>query len=48
MAAAGRRTRTARIHLAVGDVVEEMDELVNPEDRTHVALACRSPPGWSR
>lgn len=26
------------IHLAVGDVVEEVDELVSPEDRAHVAL----------
>ncbi len=26
------------IHLAVGDVVEEVDELVNPEDRPQVAL----------
>jgi len=27
------------IHLAVGDVVEESAELVNPEDRTHIAIS---------
>jgi uncharacterized protein YfaS (alpha-2-macroglobulin family) len=27
------------IHLSAGDVVEEAAELVNPEDRTHVAIA---------
>jgi uncharacterized protein YfaS (alpha-2-macroglobulin family) len=26
------------IHVAVGDVIEETAELVNPEDRTHIAL----------
>ena len=26
------------MHLSVGDVVEEVDEVVNPEDRTHVAI----------
>lgn len=27
------------VHLAPGDVVEEMDEVVSPEDRTHVAIS---------
>ncbi len=27
------------LHLAAGDVVEETSELVNPEDRTHVAIS---------
>ena len=27
------------IHLSAGDVVEETAELVNPEDRTHVAIS---------
>ncbi len=26
------------LHLAAGDVIEEADEVVNPEDRTHVAI----------
>ena len=26
------------IHLAIGDVIEETAELVNPEDHTHIAL----------
>ena len=33
------------IHLAVGDVVEELDELVNPEERTQVALRLPLPAG---
>ncbi len=33
------------IHLAVGDVIEEADELVNPEDRTHVAISLPLPAG---
>ena len=33
------------IHLAVGDVVEEVDELVSPEDRPQVALRLPLPAG---
>ena len=33
------------IHLAVGDVVEELDELVNPEDRAQVAVRAPLPAG---
>ncbi len=33
------------IHLAVGDVVEEVDELVNPEERAQVALRLPLPAG---
>ena len=32
-------------HLAVGDVVEEVDELATPEDRAHVALRTPLPAG---
>ena len=33
------------IHLAIGDVVEEVDELVNPEERAQVALRLPLPAG---
>ncbi len=33
------------IHLAVGDVVEEVDEMVNPEERAQVALRLPLPAG---
>ena len=33
------------LHLGVGDVVEEVDELLTPEDRAHVALRLPMPAG---
>jgi uncharacterized protein YfaS (alpha-2-macroglobulin family) len=36
---------TGTINLAVGDVIEEVDELINPQDRTHVAISLPLPAG---
>ncbi len=34
------------VNLSVGDVIEEVEELINPEDRTHVAISLPLPAGF--